>query len=226
MDDRNIAMAVRIAQRAAELGGTVYYVGGFVRDRLRGAKTKDVDIEVHGLYPAQLEAILDELGERVAVGESFGIYKLKGCTLDIAMPRREEKRGSGHRDFDVCVDPFLGTFKAARRRDFTINALMENVLTGEIVDGFGGLRDLREGVLRHVSDESFAEDPLRVLRCAQFAARFGFTVADETAALCGRMDLSSLAKERVMDELEKALLKAAAPSVFFETLRRMGQLSV
>ena len=226
MDDRNIAMAVRIARRAAELGGTVYYVGGFVRDRLRGADTKDVDIEVHGLYPAQLEAILDELGERVAVGESFGIYKLKGCTLDIAMPRREEKRGSGHRDFDVCVDPFLGTFKAARRRDFTINALMENVLTGEIVDGFGGLRDLREGVLRHVSDESFAEDPLRVLRCAQFAARFGFTVADETAALCGRMDLSSLAKERVMDELEKALLKAAAPSVFFETLRRMGQLSV
>ena len=226
MSDREIGMAVQIARRAAAEGGTVYYVGGFVRDRLRNVENKDVDIEVHGLSPVQLEAILDSLGERIAVGESFGIYSLKGCSLDIAMPRREESRGSGHRDFDVCVDPFLGTYKAAQRRDFTINALMQNVLTGEIVDHFGGLRDLEDGVLRHVNAGSFAEDPLRVLRCAQFAARFGFTVADETAALCGRMDLSSLARERVMDELEKALLKAERPSVFFETLRRMGRLSV
>ena len=226
MSQRDTETARRIAQCAARQGGTVYYVGGFVRDRLRGVENKDVDIEVHGLTPAQLEAILDTLGERIAVGESFGIYGLKGCSLDIALPRKEASRGRGHRDFDVCVDPFLGVFKAAQRRDFTINALMENVLTGEIVDSFGGVRDLQNGVLRHVSDESFAEDPLRVLRCAQFAARFGFTVADETAALCEKMDLSALAKERVMGELEKALLKSGRPSVFFETLRRMGQLSV
>ena len=226
MSDRDIGMAVRIAESAAAEGGTVYYVGGFVRDRLRGVENKDVDIEVHGISPAQLEAILDTLGERVALGESFGIYNIKGYSLDIAMPRKEENRGRGHRDFDVCVDPFLGTFKAAQRRDFTINALMENVLTGEIVDHFGGLRDLKAGLLRHVNDKSFAEDPLRVLRAAQFAARFGFTAADETVALCARMDLSSLAKERVMGELEKALLKAEKPSVFFETLRSMGQLSI
>ncbi len=218
-------MAVRLARLAAAEGGTVYYVGGFVRDRLRGVENKDVDVEVHGLPPARLEAILDTLGERISIGESFGIYNLKGCSLDIAMPRKEACRGVGHRDFDVFTDPFLGTFKAAQRRDFTINALMEDVLSGEVVDHFGGLRDLEAGVLRHVNDASFAEDPLRVLRAAQFAARFGFSVAEETVALCAKMDLTSLAKERVMGELEKALLKAGKPSVFFETLRRMGQLS-
>ncbi|MCR5576705.1 MAG: tRNA nucleotidyltransferase [Oscillospiraceae bacterium] len=226
MSDRNREMAVSIARRAAESGGTAYYVGGCVRDRLRQIENKDVDIEVHGLWPAQLEAILSSLGECIAVGESFGVYNLKGYSLDIAMPRREKKRGDGHRDFDVSVDPFLGTCGAARRRDFTVNALMENVLTGELVDHFGGVRDLERGVLRHVCDESFAEDPLRVLRAAQFAARFGFTVAEETVALCSRMELGSLSRERVMGELEKALLKAEKPSVFFETLREMDQLSV
>ncbi len=225
MPEREIETAVRLARLAAAEGGAVYYVGGFVRDRLRGVENKDVDVEVPGLPPARLEAILDSLGERVSIGESFGIYKLKGCSLDIAMPRKEACRGRGHRDFDVFTDPFLGTFKAAQRRDFTINALMEDVLTGEITDHFGGLRDLEAGVLRHVSDESFAEDPLRVLRAAQFAARFGFSVAEETVALCAKMDLSELAKERVTGELEKALLKAERPAVFFETLREMGQLS-
>ena len=226
MADKNREMAVLLARRVAERGGTAYYVGGCVRDRLRNIESTDVDVEVHGLYPAQLEAVLSSLGEYLAVGESFGVYTLKGCSLDIAMPRREEKRGAGHKDFAVSVDPFLGTYKAARRRDFTVNALMENVLTGELVDHFGGVRDLERGVLRHVCGESFAEDPLRVLRAAQFAARFGFTVAEETLALCSRMELGSLSRERIMGELEKALLKAERPSVFFETLREMGQLSV
>ena len=224
--DRNIEAARRIARLVGEKGGAVYYVGGFVRDRLRGVENKDVDIEVHGIRPAELEAVLDTLGERIAIGESFGVYALKGLSLDIAMPRREENRGHGHRDFAVSVDPFLGTYKAAVRRDFTVNAMREDVLTGELTDPFGGARDLERGVLRHVSDRSFPEDPLRVLRAAQFAARFGFTVAPETEALCARMDLSALARERVMGETEKALLKADKPSVFFETLRRMGQLSV
>ena len=226
MSENELSMARRIAEAAAAEGGRAYFVGGFVRDRLMGRENKDIDIEVHRVSVETLTRILGELGEPLLMGASFGVMGLRHYELDVAMPRSETATGRGHRDFAVSVDPFLGEERAAQRRDFTINALMENVLTGEIVDGFGGLRDLREGVLRHVSDESFAEDPLRVLRCAQFAARFGFTVADETAALCGRMDLSSLAKERVMDELEKALLKAAAPSVFFETLRRMGQLSV
>ncbi len=226
MYERDIELARRIARLAAERGGTVYYVGGCVRDRLRGVENKDVDIEVHGLRPAELEKILDGLGSRMAIGESFGVYGLKGSALDIAMPRREECRGRGHRDFEVFVDPFLGPYKAARRRDFTINALMENVLTGELTDPFGGVRDLEMGVLRHVCGETFAEDPLRALRAAQFAARFGFAIAPETEALCAGMDLSGLPRERVMGELEKALLKAERPSVFFEALRRMGQLSL
>lgn len=215
-----------IADRVADIGGSVYYVGGFVRDRLLGIENKDVDIEVHGVTPAQLEAILDSIGERITIGESFGIYGLKGYDLDIAMPRKETNRGSGHRDFDVCVDPFAGTLKASERRDFTINALMENVLTGEIVDHWGGQADLEKGIIRHINNMTFAEDPLRVLRAAQFAARFEFEVAPETVKICSTMDLSSLASERVWGELSKALLKAHKPSIFFETLRQMNQLSV
>ena len=184
-----------------------------------------MDIEVHGLTPSQLEEILDGLGGRLEMGASFGIYGLKGYGLDIAMPRRERAIGRGHRDFDVTVDPFLGTEQAARRRDFTINALMEDVLTGRVLDHFHGVRDLRRGVLRHVNDASFGEDPLRVLRGAQFAARFGFTAASETIALCRGIDLSALPPERVEGELRKALLQAERPSLFFETLRDMGQLS-
>lgn len=107
----------------------------------------------------------------MVIGESFGVFGMKGYALDIAMPRKEEVRGQGHNDFDIFVDPFIGTEAAARRRDFTCNALMQDVLTGEIVDYFGGVEDLKSGLLRHVNDKSFAEDPLRVLRAAQFAAR-------------------------------------------------------
>lgn len=217
-------MARRVAELVAEKGGRTYYVGGFVRDALMGKENKDVDIEVHEVSPECLEAILDSLGQRITVGESFGVYNLKGCSLDVAMPRKEEARGRGHKDFAVFVDPFIGTQAAARRRDFTVNALMQDVLTGEIVDPFGGREDLKAGILRHVDPKSFAEDPLRVLRGAQFAARFGFTVAEDTVKLCSRMPLDQLSRERIFGELEKALLKAEKPSVFFEVLRQMDQL--
>ena len=117
-------MARRIAQEVALQGGRTFYVGGFVRDRLRGVENKDVDIEVHGVTPAQLEAILCALGECVTMGASFGVFGLRHYELDIAMPRSESATGRGHKDFAVFVDPFLGVRKAAQRRDFTINALM------------------------------------------------------------------------------------------------------
>ena len=224
LDDQK--MAREVARLVAEKGGRTFYVGGFVRDALIHRENKDVDIEVHGITPRELEEILDSLGQRIAVGESFGIFGLKGYSLDIAMPRKEEARGQGHKDFDILVDPFIGTEAAARRRDFTFNALMQDVLTGEIVDHFGGVEDLKTGILRHVNDESFAEDPLRVLRAAQFAARFGFRVAEETIALCRQMQLQHLPRERIEGELKKALLKADRPSIFFEELRRMDQLDV
>ncbi len=219
-------MDKQIAQAVAQAGGRAYYVGGCVRDRIMGRESKDIDIEVHGLEPAALERILDQLGDRLEMGASFGVYGLRGQNIDIAMPRRETATGRGHRDFRVDVDPFLGTEKAALRRDFTVNAMMADVLTGEIIDHFGGQRDLEQGILRHVNEASFAEDALRVLRGAQFAARFGFRLAPETVALCRRMDLTVLPRERVLEEVKKALLQAPQPSVFFEVLREMNQLSV
>ena len=226
MYDENIVMARRVADAVAREGGRTYYVGGCVRDQILGRDNKDIDIEVHGVSVETLEGILDRLGERLTMGASFGIMGLRHYELDIAMPRREKAIGRGHRDFEVFVDPFIGPEKAARRRDFTMNALMQDVLTGEILDFFGGREDMKRGLLRHVDDNSFGEDPLRVLRAAQFAARFGFTVAEETRALSAAMDLTALPAERVMGELEKALLKAERPSLFFEELRRMGQLGV
>ena len=218
--------AERIAERVDAAGGKTYYVGGFVRDKLLGIPGGDVDIEVHGIEPARLYSLLEEIGEPITFGRSFGVYSLRGENLDIAMPRRERATGPGHRSFEVDVDPKLGTENAARRRDFTVNALMEDVITGEVIDHFGGRRDLEEGVIRHIDDESFVEDPLRVLRGAQFAARFEFVIAPETAELCRGIDLSALSKERVEEELRKALLKADKPSIFFESLREMNQLDV
>ena len=219
-------IAKKIAEAVALAGGTVYFVGGCVRDSLMGVPVYDVDIEVHGIDPDMLETILDEIGDRLEFGKSFGVYSLSGTHLDIAMPRRESVTGSGHKDFKINVDPYIGTENAAKRRDFTVNALMQNVLTGEIIDHFGGQTDLKNGILRHVNSDSFAEDPLRVLRAAQFSARLCFDIAPETMLLCSKMELSHLSRERVFAEMEKALLKARKPSVFFEVLKNMGQLSV
>ena len=224
--DKNLEMAKKIASEVERAGGRAYFVGGCVRDALLGRENKDIDIEVHRVPVETLEGILDALGERISMGASFGVLGLRHYDLDIAMPRAETATGFGHKDFAVSVDPFLGEEKAASRRDFTINALMRDVLTGEILDFFDGRGDLARGLIRHVNDRSFGEDPLRVFRGAQFAARFGFEVAPETRALCVTMRVDALAGERVMGELEKALLKAAAPSVFFEELRAMRQLHV
>ena len=224
MEDKNYSMARKIAEKVAEAGGRTYYVGGMVRDRLCGRESKDVDIEIHGIMPDVLREILSTLGNVTSMGASFGILGLQHYEIDIAMPRKEHAVGRGHKDFEVFVDPFLGPEKAALRRDFTMNALMEDVLTGEVLDFFGGQEDLRKGILRHVNDVTFAEDPLRVLRAAQFAARFGCRVADETVELAKTMDLTALPRERIFGELEKAFQKAEKPSVFFEQMDRMQQL--
>ena len=218
-------MTRRIAEAVAAAGGRTYYVGGCVRDWLLGREVKDIDIEVHGVSVPALEGILDGLGERTAMGESFGVMGLRHYDIDIAMPRSEVAVGRGHRDFAVFVDPFIGPERAARRRDFTINAMMRDALTGDLLDFFGGREDLARRRIRHVNDATFAEDPLRVFRAAQFAARFGFDLAEETAALAAGMDATALPPERVLGELDKALLKAPRPSAFFRELRRMRQLA-
>ena len=222
--EKDLQMARRIAECVRSAGGHTYYVGGCVRDAILNRESKDIDLEIHGIRPEQLEEILRTLGEPVIMGSSFGIMGLRHYDLDIAMPRKDEKGSRGGKEFYDVVAPFVGTEKAARRRDLTMNALMQDVLTGEIVDHFGGVADLQNGVIRHVDDATFAEDPLRVLRAAQFAARFQFTVAEETVQLARKLDLSDIPRERIWGELEKALLKPERPSVFFRVLREMNQL--
>ncbi len=221
-----VEKAVEIARLVAQYGGKTYFVGGFVRDKLRGVENKDIDIEVHGILSKNLESILDSVGERVEIGKNFGVYNLKGFSLDIAMPRAEKAIGQKHRDFCINIDPFIGTKKAALRRDFTMNAIMQDVLTEEITDHFGGMKDIKDSVIRCVSEETFSEDPLRVLRAAQFAARFAFAIEKDTVELCHKIDLSTLSQERVMEEIKKALLKSDTPSLFFKNLRMLRQLTV
>ena len=133
--DGDRVMARRIALKVGELGGRVYYVGGLVRDEALGRESKDVDIEVHGITPRQLEETLDSLGTRLSMGASFGILSLRGCHLDISMPRKSPEEDNG--DFASGADPFIGVTEAARRRDFTMNAMMRDVLTGVLEDPFG-----------------------------------------------------------------------------------------
>jgi len=216
---------VKIAEAVSARGGRAYLVGGCVRDRLMHRPQKDTDIEVHGITQEELYSILESFGKPMTYGSSFGIISLPGLDLDIALPRRERANSDGgHRGFDIDIDPYIGTEAASRRRDFTVNALMEDVLTGEITDHFGGLRDMEDRVLRHVDDFSFPEDPLRVYRAAQFASRLGFSIAPETVSLCSGIDTSTLSPERVEAELRKALLEGVKPSVFFTSLADMGQL--
>ncbi len=215
---------LKIAEEVKKAGGRVFYVGGYVRDRLLNINNKDVDIEVHGITAEKLYEILKSVGQPLKYGDSFGVYSLKGYDIDIAMPRSEKATGKGHRDFEVTVDPFIGYDKAARRRDFTINALMQDVISDEIIDSFNGIEDLNNKVLRCVDPVTFIEDPLRALRAAQFASRFEFAVEQNTIDLCRTINLEYLSKERVFEEMKKALLKGKKPSVFFETLKEMNQL--
>ncbi len=221
----DIEIACALGERIRSSGGRAYFVGGYVRDLMMGAETKDVDLEVYGIPPLKLRELLAEFGSVLEKGASFGVLSLRHTNLDVAMPRTESRTGARHTDFDVSVDPYLSTVEASRRRDFTINAMMMDAVTGEIVDHWGGQRDLEALLIRHVSDDTFQEDALRVFRAAQFAARLNATIADETVALCAKMDVSNLSRERVFEELSKALLKSDRPSVFFEILEKCGHLS-
>ncbi len=196
-------------------------VGGCVRDELMGVEPKDWDLEVYGIQPLKLREILDAHGTVDAVGEAFTVYKL-GPHLDVALPRRERKVGKGHRGFVIEGDPEMSFEEACSRRDFTVNAILKDPLTGEIVDPFNGREDIERKVLRHVSDATFAEDSLRVLRAAQFAARLEFDITPETVALCKSIDVTDLPKERIWGELEKLLLKAKSPSIGVKWLYDLG----
>jgi len=211
---------IALSEAVRDAGGRALLVGGCVRDELMGKQPKDWDLEVYSLEPERVREVLDQFGPVNVVGESFTVYKL-GHHLDVSMPRRERKSGRGHKAFVIEGDPAMSVAEASRRRDFTINAILRDPLTGEIIDPFAGRRDIEQRVLRAVSAETFAEDSLRVLRAAQFASRFQFEVDPATVEICRRIDLSDLPAERIWGELEKLLLQSPRPSVGLEWLRRL-----
>jgi len=228
MDD---ALFLNLIRDLKVAGGQPYLVGGYVRDLLlnRPAK-KDRDIEVFHLDPAKLKSICRRHGHLMMVGAAFSVLKLRlksGEILDISIPRREKKSGTGHRAFDVTADPFMSIHDAALRRDLTINAISMDPETGAIIDPCNGQSDLTHKILRHVS-ERFEEDPLRVLRVIQFAARLNFQVAEETFTLCRRMvregQLTTLPRERIEEELMKLFCKGSPAAVYpaLDLARRMG----
>lgn len=214
---------LKIAETVRANGGRALLVGGCVRDELMGKEPKDWDVEVYGIEPANLRELLDQFGSVNIVGEAFTVYKL-GAHIDISLPRRERKTGRGHRAFFVEGDPQMSLEDATARRDFTINAILKDPLTSEIIDPFHGREDLDRGLIRAVSPKTFDEDSLRVLRAAQFAARFEFGIEPETASLCRAIDLSDLPGERIWGEMEKLLLHAQRPSIGLGWLHALGVL--
>lgn len=212
-----------LAQAIRDIGGRAMLVGGCVRDELIGLPAKDWDVEVYGVEPDRLRAVIAEFGEVNVVGEAFAVYKI-GSDLDVSLPRRERKTARGHRGFVVEGDPSMTFEEACSRRDFTVNAILKDPLTGEIVDPFDGRGDIEHKVLRHVSGETFAEDSLRVLRAAQFAARFDLTVDQETVELCKTIDVTDLPRERIWGELEKLLLLSDEPSFGLKFMYDVGAI--
>lgn len=205
------SLALKLANALKEAGGRAYLVGGWVRDDLLGRPSKDLDLEVFGLPAEKLAPLLRHFGRVDTVGESFTVFKIGN--IDVSLPRRESKTGRGHRGFTVEGDPYLPVEEAARRRDFTINAMMRDPLTGELLDPFGGQADLDARILRLVDARTFGDDSLRVLRALQFAARFELTIDAETSGICRTIPLDDLPSERIWGELEKLLIQAARPSI-------------
>ena len=201
----------QVAEILRDAGGRALLVGGCVRDGLLGIPAKDIDIEVYGLESDAVETTLKPHFKLDTVGRAFGVFILKGHDIDIALPRRESRIGPKHTDFKVEGDPTMSPREAAARRDFTINAISHDVLTGEQLDPFGGAADLEARRLRHVSD-AFGEDPLRVLRGMQFTARFGLKPTTETIALCRALTPAHLPMERLWEEWKKLLLKGESIS--------------
>ena len=211
VSDIALEPARAIAAAVAEAGGRAWIVGGFVRDRLLGLDPKDLDLEIFGIAEAELPVLLARFGRVEPVGQSFPVYKVGA--VDVALPRRESKTGRGHRGFSVEGDPGMSFADAAGRRDFTINAIGLDPLTGEHIDPFSGRADLEARRLRVVDPARFGDDSLRVLRAVQFVGRFGLQVDPETRALLADIPLDDLPAERIWGEIEKLLLRATAPSL-------------
>ncbi len=179
------------------LSKRVYIVGGYVRDNILGIESDDIDLEVYDINIEKFTELMNQIGA-IGVGKSFFVYKYEG--LDISLPRTETKTGYGHNGFDVS---YINDEKiASKRRDFTINAFMQNLYTDEILDFYGGMEDLQSKTIRIVDNKTFVEDSLRVLRGIRFASKFGFKIDSKSFEIMQNISLDDLSTERISKELE------------------------
>ncbi len=207
-----------IARELHQAGAHAMLVGGCVRDAILNLPPKDLDLEIRGIEPDRLRSLLASNHKLIEIGKSFGVLKLKDYDVELSLPRTEVKTALGHKGFSVDVDPNLPFKEAAARRDYTINAIGLDPLSGDLSDPHDGLPDVESRILRHVGP-AFVEDPLRVLRGMQFVARFNLTAVPETLELCKTIDLEHLAEERIFDEWKKLILKGNSISAGLKFLR-------
>jgi len=219
---------VQVLNKILAYNVTPILVGGCVRDQFLNIDVKDYDIEVYGLDTLEeLEKILEEFGSVNLVGKSFGIVKLSTLTMDydFSFPRLENKIADGHTGFDVTIDGKLDFKEAAKRRDFTINAIGYDYKNKKFLDPFNGIDDIKKKLLKHIDDETFCEDPLRVYRAVQFSARFEFSIDEKTFELCQKIvnteEFLHLSKERIYEEYKNFFLKSSKPSVGLRLLNSL-----
>lgn len=211
-------------------GGRALLVGGAVVDMIQNREVKDWDVEVYGLDMPEIENALQSYDPNRA-GAKFGVLKLNskkvdGLDIDVSVPRRDNKVGKGHADFEASLDAHMAPEDAALRRDFTINSLALDPMTGEVIDPFAGVQDAEEGILRATNPYTFVEDPVRPLRAMQLSARKCPIATQSLADLCRTMvdDFQHLSSERVFEEFNKLLLKSEKPSVGLRFLQACGWL--
>ncbi|WP_319016491.1 CCA tRNA nucleotidyltransferase [Aliarcobacter butzleri] len=224
---------IRILNDLQELGSKPILVGGCVRDSFLNKKIKDYDIEIFNFNSLEiLEKSLKKFGNVNLVGKSFGVLTLKidEYDFDFSLPRIEKKVGNSHQDFEVSTNANLSFKEAAKRRDFTINAIGYEYFKNEILDPFGGMNDLKNKIIKHIDDKTFVEDSLRVYRSVQFASRFEFKIDENTKILCKKIvssgELKFLPKERVFEELKKLFLKSKKPSLGLSLLKEFNIMNI
>jgi len=206
LDPKLLKITEELSKLFYKNGGNLLLVGGSVRDLLMGISPHELDLEARGLCLDQIKELLSQKFRCDEVGKAFGVLRIKGFPIEIALPRTEKKSGSGHKGFDVEIDPSLPFERAVQRRDFTINAIAFDPLERVLLDPCNGREDLRNRILRYVGP-AFIEDPLRVLRGMQFIARFDLTPNKETIDVCKSMEMENLAPERIFEEWKKLILK-------------------
>ena len=212
---------MQIARKIEKQGGRLYLVGGAVRDQLLKLQSKDKDYCVTGLTEKEFLKLFPEAKLQ---GKSFKVFCLYG--KEFALARKERKTGSGHKEFEIITDKKITIEEDLARRDITINAIAQDVLTKEIIDPFLGRKDIEKRVIK-ATTEQFKEDPLRVYRVARIAAQLEFEVEVATLTLMEslKLELKTLSKERIFTEFQKAL-STSKPSIFFEILKKANVLEI